>query len=98
MSEVPGGPGTPSAPGSPGLPGGPCRRTEGQKGAMLSWQVFKKRMKLIFLLSSSELICNTQIQQEHVYKFSDKGKILTLSPGSPTEPGGPEDPGGPVGP
>lgn len=42
-------------------------------------------------------MCNTQIQM-HAYKPSDKGKILTLSPGSPTEPGGPEDPGGPVGP
>lgn len=39
-------------------------------------------------------MCNTQIQMH----ASDKGKILTLSPGSPTEPGGPEDPGGPVGP
>lgn len=25
-------------------------------------------------------------------------KLLTLSPGSPTEPEGPEEPGGPVGP
>lgn len=85
MTEVPGGPGTPSAPGRPGLPGGPC----------------EKRKREMASRSAGKCICRDQKSLRigcAKVSLRRPSKLLTLSPGSPTEPEGPEEPGGPVGP